>query len=346
MNITCGHLLRVARGQTLAGAISVRYARGIKPWNIGPEGAWKKARSRKVIKIELPDFNEMRLEDKLSPEEIRSRLKEKGVAPPRMYNERELTITSTNGILDPYVPPEGDGKASIISATGAKQRMDQLTKKGKSMLAIRKVRTYEDELDLPTFAENALDLYVKAHRALADKEWDQLHDFVTEHAFPQMTHKADLKTIRWQFINSIEKPTVAHVRTLDVLSKNNLFAQITVRLHTRQILAIYDRFGILMHGSEAVVKDVLEYVVFEKHLANLYGKWRLHAKIVPNWMPPKEPIIRTFVSPPALPPKTEREILYEKDGIISDQKSKDKDDSKQIGSGSDGKHTGPQPAIA
>src|SRR5579863_4985817 len=51
-----------------------------------------------------------------------------------------------------------------------------------------------------------------------------------------------------------------------------------------QILAVYDRFGRLSHGSEVIAKDVLEYVVFEKHLANEYGVWRVHAKIVPPWL--------------------------------------------------------------
>lgn len=38
-----------------------------------------------------------------------------------------------------------------------------------------------------------------------------------------------------------------------------------------------------------VAKDVLEYVVFEKHIVNQYGVWRIHGKIIPDWMPPKEP---------------------------------------------------------
>ncbi len=50
---------------------------------------------------------------------------------------------------------------------------------------------------------------------------------------------------------------------------------------------MYDRFGRLIHGSKTVAKDVLEYVVFEKHLANVYGSWRLHAKIIPDWMEAK-----------------------------------------------------------
>jgi large subunit ribosomal protein L45 len=79
-----------------------------------------------------------------------------------------------------------------------------------------------------------------------------------------------------------------------MITKENVFGQITVRFHTQQILAIYDRFGRLMHGSEILAKDVLEYIVFEKHLSNEYGLWSLHEKIVPNWMPPKEPITKTY----------------------------------------------------
>jgi large subunit ribosomal protein L45 len=50
-----------------------------------------------------------------------------------------------------------------------------------------------------------------------------------------------------------------------------------------------------MYGGEDVPKDVLEYVVFEKHLANEYSTWRIHGKVVPDWMPPRQPIIRTYI---------------------------------------------------
>lgn len=38
-----------------------------------------------------------------------------------------------------------------------------------------------------------------------------------------------------------------------------------------------------MYGNELTPKDVLEYVVFEKHLTNLYSTWRIHGKIIPHW---------------------------------------------------------------
>lgn len=57
---------------------------------------------------------------------------------------------------------------------------------------------------------------------------------------------------------------------------------------------MYDRFGRLQYGSEVVARDVLEYVVFEKHVANTYGIWRLHDKIIPEWLPPRTAIRRTY----------------------------------------------------
>ena len=66
-----------------------------------------------------------------------------------------------------------------------------------------------------------------------------------------------------------------------------------------------------MYGSEHLIKDVLEYVIFEKHIVNEYGRWRVHGKIVPTWLPVREPLITTIRKP----------------------KSKDSDGSKEPDSG-------------
>lgn len=74
-------------------------------------------------------------------------------------------------------------------------------------------------------------------------------------------------------------------------------------LSSWQTLAIYDRFGRLMYGQEDVPRDVLEYVVFEKHLVNPYGSWRMHGKITPPWAPHKQPILKMMMIPgPQLKP--------------------------------------------
>ena len=65
------------------------------------------------MKVELPNFRE-KSED-LTEEEIRSLLKEKGLLPHRPWTERQLHISSTSDVFEPYVPPEGDGKVSPIT---------------------------------------------------------------------------------------------------------------------------------------------------------------------------------------------------------------------------------------
>lgn len=68
-----------------------------------------------MLKVELPDFEEMKKDPEDIPEdEIRSKLKEKGLFPSFPWRERPINITSTSSIFEPYVPPEGDGKVSAI----------------------------------------------------------------------------------------------------------------------------------------------------------------------------------------------------------------------------------------
>ncbi|XP_037944890.1 probable 39S ribosomal protein L45, mitochondrial [Teleopsis dalmanni] len=275
---------RICAGQFL---MQVR-CRQTKHWN--PK--FKKQRAQKFIHVDLPNYQEKK--DDLSQEEIRSRMKERGVLPPRPWLERPFHISCTGGIFEPYIPPEGDGKKSLISASGAKQKFEFLEKKSKSMLAVRKIRSYEEDFDSNEFATEAQDVYLDAHRHMALKEKHKLREFVTERCYPEMMHNVKDKTIHWKFLKSLEPPRVVHARVTDIITKENMFAQITVRFHSQQMLAIYDRFGRLIHGSEIIAKDVLEYIVFEKHISNEYGKWRLHDKIIPDWLPAQQVPLATY----------------------------------------------------
>lgn len=288
-----------------------------KHWN----PLFKKERTNKVMKIELIDheFDRKRSRNEVTPEEIKEKLKKLGLQPVNPYNEKPMYISSTGSLLDPYIPPEGDGKASLISTAGAKQVGEKVKGKGKTMSSIRKFRSYDEDFDPREWIDEALEIYIAAHRALADGEHELLHKYATEKAYPEMMNMANRKTIRWTFIKSLEPPRVLHARHAEIISKENMFGQLTVRMNTQQTLAVYDRFGRLIHGSETVAKDVLEYVVFEKHLANLYGIWRLHSKIIPDWMPPREPGRLTYRVPKESPKKeatdnkTEKVDLEEKE---------------------------------
>ncbi|NWT06029.1 RM45 protein, partial [Mionectes macconnelli] len=230
-------------------------------------------------------------------------------------------------IIDPYVPPEGDARLSTLSKEGLKQKMDKLKQTAASQLASRScprsisLSTAED-LAFPVFPGACVSPGQAGIRG-GEASWlcssngvcflcsfnkQKLHSLVTERCYPEMVRGNRYKTIRWRFVESLEPPRVVHVRCDSLVNRGNLYGQVTVRMHTRQILAIYDRFGRLMYGGEEVPKDVLEYVVFERYLVNPYGSWRMHGKIVPEWAPPKDPIVKTVMIPgPTLDPSQEYE---------------------------------------
>ncbi|CAK9801048.1 Probable 39S ribosomal protein L45, mitochondrial [Anthophora quadrimaculata] len=257
---------------------------------------FRKERAKKFIKIELPNM-EKEQSDEMQPDIVRSRLKKLGILPQRHWEERPVFICSTPQIFESYIVPEGDGKFSPITTTGAKQKVEFIEKKSKSYLALRKIKSYEDNFTTKGFLETALNIYKKAHEALATKDEDQILQYVTENAYPLMIHNVANKTVVWKFVRSLEPARLVHARVTHMISKDNNFAQITVRFHTQQYLCIYDRFGRLLLGSETVNKDVLDYIVFEKHLSNTYGTWRIHGKIIPDWMKPEGLPAKTYIMP-------------------------------------------------
>ncbi|XP_030076866.1 large ribosomal subunit protein mL45 isoform X1 [Microcaecilia unicolor] len=222
------------------------------------------------------------------------------------------------GIFDAYIPPEGDARLTSLSKDGLKQRTEHFKQNVASQLAIRKVKDYDGDFSVKTFPEKAQEIFIEAHNYLTNFDRHKLHTLVTERCYPEMVRGNRYKSLRWSFVESLESPRVVQVRCPEMVNKGNLYGQVTVRMHTRQTLAIYDRFGRLMYGQEDMPKDVLEYVVFERHLVNPYGSWRMHGKIVPVWAPSKDPIVKTLVIPG---PKLQPEQEFEMNSTVSQPKN-------------------------
>ncbi|RVE76676.1 hypothetical protein OJAV_G00011340 [Oryzias javanicus] len=243
-------------------------------------------------------------------EDPEARARAAGVVIQQQFMERPINIACTAGVFDPYIPPEGDARLSTLSKEGLKQRTEQIRQSAASQLAIRKIKEHDSLFSTKTFAEQAQEIFIEAHRALTQFNKEKLHSLVTERCYPEMTRGNRYKTIRWSFVESLEPPRVVHARCPDMVTKGNLYGQVTVRMHSKQTLAIYDRFGRLMLGGEEQPKDVLEYLIIERHLMNPYGRWRLHGKIVPSWAPAKDPVVRTILIPgPQLKPWQEYDTL-------------------------------------
>jgi len=260
---------------------------------------WRKERGDKVKKIELIDFHEPSVYD-ISPQEQRLKMKRLGIHPSRPWEERPVYMDSTGTVIDKYVPVEGDGKSSLISLEGARQRKDQVFGKTRNYRALRKIYAYDEDFHIKDFGFQARDLYVEALQLLADNEFEKLKDCTNPRAYAMLTELVHGKQIRWKYLKSLEPPLCVSVRTqkLDEESASvqteMLFAQITVRIHSQQTLAIYDRFGNLMYGNENVAVDNLEYIVFEKNVSSTNGVWRIHDRILPEWTPTAPSSLRTY----------------------------------------------------
>lgn len=219
-----------------------------KHWN----PLFAKERAKRYMKIDLVDFefDRRRKRDEVTPDEMKERMKKMGIEPSTPYQEKPFYIGSTGAILEEYVPAEGDGKASLISREGGKQAIDKAKGKGKTMSSVRKIRSYDEDFDPRTFVDEALEIYKAAHECLANNEHELLHKYATEKAYPEMMFQTKRKTIHWKFIKSLEPPKVVHARHAEIVSKDNMFGQVTVRFHTQQILAVYDR-------SEKMIRNLI-----------------------------------------------------------------------------------------
>ena len=113
--------------------------------------------------------------------------------------------------------------------------VDPLKGKYKSVTAVRAIRNYDPEFDAKEFPQMAEQIYIDAHEALAGKRKKKLHELVTENAYPNMIHQTENVSMYWEYIESLEAPTVKQVRIGEILTKDNKFAQVTVRFHTKQV---------------------------------------------------------------------------------------------------------------
>ncbi|CAF0961037.1 unnamed protein product [Adineta ricciae] len=257
---------------------------------------WRLYRRQKVLDIDLPDFDRDRRLRSATIQEQREQLKREGIPPVRSAEYKPLYIDASTEPFEPYVPPEGDGKATLMS----RDRLNQFYTSLKTNLATRKhsntIRKHEPDFEPLLFADIAQQKYIDAHQALIDRDEERLIQLVTPGSLAEMGRGLRYKTLRWKWIEEIEPSYVVAIKSGEIL-KGMTMAQVTVRMHSKQICAIYDRFGRLMYGNETTPKDVLEYVVFERVLTFPYSQWRVHSKILPAWLPQSDPLLYTFEKP-------------------------------------------------
>ncbi|CAJ0572551.1 unnamed protein product, partial [Mesorhabditis spiculigera] len=272
------------------------------------ERRFRKLRGQKTVMIDLPEYEEEQKLNNLPPDQLRLELLKKGINPykdvsPRNWQEAQVTQTSFYSVIDPYVDLEE--KVPLFSTNpveSGKAKFAEVKDRGLHMWhnwrnGTRRINRKEGINFSPkTFGPTAEFVYKEAHEALMSRDRKALHRVATENAFQKMWKDVETGSIKWELVEVVEPHKVVSIRCSDIpVNSGNDVAQVTVRMHTRQKLAVYDRFGKLLVGSEVETRDAVEYVVFENHISVQGSSWRLHDKVYPRWIKPKQGIQRTKV---------------------------------------------------
>lgn len=212
--------------------------------------------------------------------------------PPPSERERNVPLPgdignkldSTNQIFSEYVPLSN--KSFILTRLGMSQRWEAIKATLLSTYAVAMIKRKAKPFKVVDFSKLAQQKFIDVNNALQqiDKRQENL---MKEHATLMVIrslktqYQDPSKQLHWRFVKEVERPKVVHARVASLFDKDNLFAQVTVRIHTEQILAIKDRYNRTITGDARQPKKVIDYVVFERHLTDPYGRWRICGKINP-----------------------------------------------------------------
>ena len=199
------------------------------------------------------------------------------------YNEYKdrIVMDSPGVMLSTYVPTLK--KSSIFSVEGWKQRWQSFKDAIISTYSIGIIKRSVKPFKVRDFAKEAEQKFIDVNTCLTNGDKTGLLERTTLTAYYGFVKQFfDAKrTFHWRFVSSIERPRVVHAAISSIEVKENLFAQVVVRLNINQILAVEDRNGRLISGK-TTPRELLEYVVLERHLADEHGTWKICGKLYPK----------------------------------------------------------------
>ncbi|XP_068749732.1 large ribosomal subunit protein mL45-like isoform X1 [Montipora capricornis] len=195
--------------------------------------------------------------------------------------DRPMFIDSPGMIFSDYLPIR---RFFFFTPAGLKERWNAFKNGLWTIYSLAHVKKHCKPFKLKEFAKDAQDLYIEVNNAVMRKDKQRLQDLATSSTYLSLRKEFFIpdKNIHWRFVSAVSRPKVVHVRANPVEEKTNVFAQATVRIHSKQVFAIKDKHGRHVKGSDKQVKEVVDYVVFERHLTNKYGKWRVCGKLFPQ----------------------------------------------------------------
>lgn len=203
----------------------------------------------------------------------------------QMQLEVQPNITSLGQLISSYVPLEKFAKAPLYTITGLRQRWTAF-KEGLSIIyggaMIRRKLRKTDPFKPIEFARRAQEQFSEVNDAIRRNDKTTLRSLTTENASLELKTEFANKSFNWSIVEELERPRIVNARVAPMMTKGNLFGQVVVRMHTKQILALYNHTGKLIKGHPTKPKAVIDYVVLERHLVKPASTWRIASKLRPQ----------------------------------------------------------------
>ncbi|KAG9307025.1 hypothetical protein G9A89_003076 [Geosiphon pyriformis] len=195
----------------------------------------------------------------------------------RKYSNQPLMKLDDFGIIDAYAPPtKMPSPFTRLFYWILHQRHKNFWKNcfnvGLIKWSERKALKFErgEPWNVGHFKSKAIDMYKEMNSLFAAGNLKPLHRICHDQMIYTMKSQLKSRTpgkYAWQFHGMVDRPKCVNIRAVQIaMLPDHWLQQITLRIHSRQSLAVYNDSGKLIGGGPMRIYRVLEHVVFQRCL--------------------------------------------------------------------------------
>ncbi|KAF7727852.1 39S ribosomal protein L45, mitochondrial [Apophysomyces ossiformis] len=206
------------------------------------------------------------------------------------YSTRPLqpnqSLIRDHGVFANYVPPEKTPSVTdfqrwrLTKWRNLKNSVSNLLSVG-----LIKYKSQYDTWNSGKFLSVAEETYKDMNDAFARGDRSMLEEVCLDAMYSNLKNQIKQRNQarwEWRYHGEVETPKIVCVRCMSAtgVSKHGFaVAQVTVRMFTKQSMAVFDKKNRLIGGDPEKIHNVLEYVVFQKTISDAEDFWRIYGKI-------------------------------------------------------------------
>ncbi|KAI7899796.1 uncharacterized protein BX663DRAFT_519540 [Cokeromyces recurvatus] len=209
--------------------------------------------------------------------------------PKRTYvtHQDKQILLRDHGVFANYVPPEQTPSMFTDFTKWRLTKWRNLKNSVQNLLSVGliKHKSLYEKWNSRKFLSEAIETYKDMNDAFARGDRAILEEVCLDSMYSnlknQLKHRNNAHW-EWRYHGDVEQPKIVCVRCLGTtgLSKHGFsIGQVTVKMFTKQSMAVYDKKNKLIGGDPNKIHNVLEYVIFQKTISDPEDIWRIYGKI-------------------------------------------------------------------